>query len=115
MIDHLVDGSPNLIGLFWFNDETQSYLPYDPDFALFNNLETVESQQIFWLRLRAPQHFLGKTRPAGWSVVALPWRGGCFTAEGAEGAEFFWLGLLTQEILCPLRSLRLKRALCSLW
>ena len=74
LIDHLVDGRANLTGVFWFNDETQSYLSYDPDpnFADFNNLETVESQQIFWLRLRAPQHFLGRTRHAGWSVVVLP-------------------------------------------
>ena len=50
------------------------YLSYDPDpdFAFFNNLETVESQQAFWLRLRAPQHFLGRTRPAGWNLVVLP-------------------------------------------
>ena len=53
------------------NTPYQSYDP-DPDYADFNNLETVESQQIFWLRLRAPQHFLGKSRPAGWSLVALP-------------------------------------------
>ena len=74
LIDHLVDGRPNLLGVFWFNDETQSYLSYDPDpdFAFFNDLETVESQQVFWVRLRAPQHFLGKTRPAGWNLVALP-------------------------------------------
>ena len=72
LIGHLVDGRANLIGVFWFNDETQTYLSYDPDFAVFNDLETVESQQIFWLRLRALQHFLGKTRPAGWSLVALP-------------------------------------------
>ena len=74
LIDHLVDGRANLLGVFWFNDETQTYLSYDPDpdFAFFNNLETVESRQVFWVRLRAPQHFLGKTRPAGWSLVALP-------------------------------------------
>ena len=74
LIDHLVDGRPNLLGVFWFDDETQSYLSYDPDpdFAFFNDLETVESQQVFWLRLRAPQHFLGRTRPAGWSLVELP-------------------------------------------
>ena len=74
LIDHLVDGRANLLGVFWFNDETQSYLSYDPDpdFAFFNNLETVESQQAFWLRLRAPQHFLGRTRPAGWNLVVLP-------------------------------------------
>ena len=74
LIDHLVHGRPNLTGVFWFNDETQSYLSYDPDpdFAFFNDLETVESQQAFWLRLRAPQHFLGRTRPAGWNLVVLP-------------------------------------------
>ena len=74
LIDHLVDGRANLLGVFWFNEETQSYLSYDPDpdFAFFNNLETVESQQTFWLRLPAPQHFLGRTRPAGWNVVVLP-------------------------------------------
>ena len=74
LIDLLVDGRPNLIGVFWFHQDTQSYLSYDPDpdFAFFNDLETVESQQIFWLRLRAPQHFLGRTRPAGWSLAALP-------------------------------------------
>ena len=74
LIDHLVDGRPNLLGVFWFNDETQSYLSYDPDpdFAFFNDLETVESQQVFWVRLRAPQHFLGRTRHAGWSLAVLP-------------------------------------------
>ena len=74
LIDHLVDDRPNLLGVFWFNDETQSYLSYDPDpdFAFFNDLETVESQQVFWVRLRAPQHFLERTRHAGWSRVALP-------------------------------------------
>ena len=74
LIDHLVDGRPNLLGVFWFNDETQSYLSYDPDpdFAFFNDLETVESQQVFWVRIRAPQHFLGRTRHAGWSLVVLP-------------------------------------------
>ena len=44
----------------------------DPDFAFFNDLETVQSQEIFWLCLRAPQDFLGRTHPAGWSLVALP-------------------------------------------
>ena len=75
LIDHPFDGRANLIGVFWFNDETQSHLSYDPDpdFAVFNDLETVQGQDIFWLRLRAPQHFLGRTRPAaGWSVMALP-------------------------------------------
>ena len=74
LIDLLVDGRPNLIGVFWFNQETQTYLSYDPDpdFAFFNDLKTVQSQDIFWLRLRAPQHFLGRTRPAGWSLVVLP-------------------------------------------
>ena len=74
LIDHLVDGRPNLIGVFWFNQDTQFYLSYDPnpDFASFNNLETVQSQDIFWLRLRAPQHFLGRTHPAGWSLAVLP-------------------------------------------
>ena len=74
LIDHLVDGRANLIGVFRFNYETQSYLSYDPDpdFASFDNLEKVQSQDIFWLRLRAPQHFLGRTRPAGWSLAVLP-------------------------------------------
>ena len=74
LIGLLVDGRSNLIGVFWSNDETQTYLSYDPDpdFAFFNDLETVESQQVFWLRLRAPQHFLGRTRPAGWNLVVLP-------------------------------------------
>ena len=74
LIDHLVDGRSNLIGVFWFNSETQSYLSYDPDpdFAFFNDLATVESQQVFWVRLRAPQHFLGRTRHAGWNLVVLP-------------------------------------------
>ena len=73
LIDHLVDGRANRIGAFWFSQGTQTYLPYDPDpdFAFFNDLETVQSQDIFWLRLRAPQHFLGRTHPAGWSLVAL--------------------------------------------
>ena len=74
LIDHLVDGRANLIGVFWFNDETQTYLSYDPDpdFAFFNDLETVESQQAFWLRLRAPQYFLGNTHPAGGDLAVLP-------------------------------------------
>ena len=60
--------------MFWFKGETQTYQSYDPDpdFTFFNDLETVESQQVFWVRLRAPQHFLGRTRHAGWNVVVLP-------------------------------------------
>ena len=60
--------------MFWFNADTESYLSYDPDpdFAFFNALETVQSQDIFRLRLSAPQYFLGRSHPAGWSLVALP-------------------------------------------
>jgi hypothetical protein len=60
--------------VFRFNADTESDLSNDPDpdFAFFNDLETVQSQDIFRVRLRAPQYFLGKTRPGGWSLVVLP-------------------------------------------
>ena len=94
MIDHLVDGRANLIGVFWFSQDTQSYLSYDPDpdFAFFHDLETVQSQDTFWLRLRAPQYFLGRTRPRRLEPGSAAVGGDGFTAEGAESAEFFWLG-----------------------
>ena len=105
LIDHLVDGRANLLGVFWFNDETQSYLSYDPDpdFAFFNNLETVESQQTFWLRLRAPQHFLGKNPPR-WlergGVAVGGWRG----RFHRSGRGVFILGLLTRIPTPPVQS-----------
>ena len=60
--------------MFRFNADTESDLSYDPDpdFAFFNDLETVQSQDIFRVRLRAPQYFLGRIRPAGWDLVVLP-------------------------------------------
>ena len=64
----------NLIGVFRYNDETQAYQTYDPDPANagFNNLDTVSSGDIFWVRLREDQTFLGKLRRAEWAQVVLP-------------------------------------------
>ena len=69
----LID-SGNLIGVFRYDDETQAYQTYDPDPANagFNNLETVSSGDIFWVRLREDQTFLGKLRRAEWAQVVLP-------------------------------------------
>ena len=64
----------NLIGVFRYDDETQAYQTYDPDPANagFNNLDTVSSGDIFWVRLREDQTFLGKLRRAEWAQVVLP-------------------------------------------
>ena len=69
----LID-SGNLIGVFRYDDEAQAYQTYDPDPANagFNNLETVSSGDIFWVRLREDQTFLGKLRRAEWAQVVLP-------------------------------------------
>ena len=69
----LID-SGNLIGVFRYDDEAQAYQTYDPDPANagFNNLDTVSSGDIFWVRLREDQTFLGKLRRAEWAQVVLP-------------------------------------------
>jgi hypothetical protein len=69
----LID-SGSLLTVFWYNEDTQSYLSYDPDPANagFNNLDTVSSGDIFWVRLREDQTFLGKLRRAEWAQVVLP-------------------------------------------
>ena len=74
LIENEVDGQPNLIGVFRYNDETQAYETYDPDPANagFNNLDTVSSGDIFWVRLREDQIFLGKLRRTEWAQVVLP-------------------------------------------
>ena len=74
LIENEVDGQSNLIGVFRYNDETQAYETYDPDPANagFNNLDTVSSGDIFWVRLREDQIFLGKLRRAEWAQVVLP-------------------------------------------
>ena len=74
LIENEVDGQPNLVGVFRYDDETQTYQTYDPDPANagFNNLETVGSGDIFWVRLREDQIFLGKLRRAEWAQVVLP-------------------------------------------
>ena len=48
LIDHLVDGRANLLGVFWFNDETQTCLSYDPEsnFALFNGALRLHTHPI---------------------------------------------------------------------
>ena len=74
LVENMVDDQPNLIGVFRYNDETQAYETYDPDPANagFNNLDTVGSGDIFWVRLREDQIFLGKLRRAEWAQVVLP-------------------------------------------
>ena len=69
----LID-SGNLIGVFRYDDETQTYQTYDPDPANagFNNLDTVNSGDIFWVRLREDQTFLGRLLRAEWAQVVLP-------------------------------------------
>ena len=70
----MVDGQPNLVGAFRFDEDAQSYQSYDPDPANagFNDLETVGGGDVFWVRLREDQVFLGKLRRAPWSQVVLP-------------------------------------------
>ena len=64
LIENEVDGQPNLIGVFRFDEDAQTYQSYDPDPANagFNDLETVGSGDVFWVRLREAQFFLGKNR-----------------------------------------------------
>ena len=74
LIENEVDGQPNLIGVFRFDEDAQTYQSYDPDPANagFNDLEMVGSGDVFWVRLREAQFFLGKNRAAPWSQVVLP-------------------------------------------
>ena len=74
LIENEVDGQPNLIGVFRFDEDAQTYQSYDPDPANagFNDLEMVGSGDVFWVRLREAQFFLGKNRAAPWTQVVLP-------------------------------------------
>ena len=74
LIDNMVDGQSNLVGAFRYNEDTQTYQSYDPDPANagFNDLDTVSSGDVFWVRLREDQNFLGKVRRAPWSQIVLP-------------------------------------------
>ena len=74
LIENEVDGQSNLIGVFRFDEDAQSYQSYDPDPANagFNDLEMVGSGDVFWVRLREAQFFLGKNRAAPWTQVVLP-------------------------------------------
>ena len=69
----LID-SGSLITVFRYNEDTQAYQSYDPDPANagFNDLDTVNSGDIFWVRLSEDQTFLGKLRRAPWAQVVLP-------------------------------------------
>jgi hypothetical protein len=69
----LID-SGSLLTVFWYNEDTQSYLSYDPDPANagFNDLDMVSGGEAYWVRLTADTTFLGKTRYAEWSLVVLP-------------------------------------------
>ena len=74
LIENRVDGNPNLLGVFWFNAETQMYATYVPDpvFSDLNDLETVRSGYIPWVRVRAAQEFRGKILVAGWNQFVIP-------------------------------------------
>ena len=69
----LID-SGSLITVFRYNEDTQAYQSYDPDPANagFNDLDTVNSGDIFWVRLSEDQTFLGKLRRTPWAQVVLP-------------------------------------------
>ena len=74
LIDNMVNGSPNLVDAYLFDDSTQTYLSYltDPDFASLNDLETVKSGDILWIRVQESQMFAGKTLAVPWTQVVLP-------------------------------------------
>ena len=74
LIDNMVNGTPNLVDAYLFDDSTQTYLSYltDPDFASLNDLETVKSGDILWIRVQESQMFAGKTLAVPWTQVVLP-------------------------------------------
>ena len=74
LIENQVDGNPNLLGVFWFNAETQTYATYVPDpvFSDLNDLEIVCSGYIPWVRVRAAQELGGKSLVAGWNQFVIP-------------------------------------------
>ncbi|PKB81379.1 MAG: hypothetical protein BZY88_06760 [SAR202 cluster bacterium Io17-Chloro-G9] len=74
LIDNDIDGNPNLISVFLFDNATQEWSSFDPDpdFAEFNDLTTVSGGKIVWVRVRSAQDFNGEALVEGWNQIVMP-------------------------------------------
>jgi hypothetical protein len=64
----------NLISVFRFDNATQSWTSFDPDpdFASFNDLNTVSGSDIVWVRVHRAQDFNGQPLVEGWNQIVMP-------------------------------------------
>jgi len=60
--------------VFSFDNATQTWTSYDPDpdFADFNDLDTVSGGNILWVRVTNAQDFNGQALVDGWNQIVLP-------------------------------------------
>ena len=74
LIDNMVNGSPNLVDAYLFDGDAQRYLSFvsDPALASLNDLVTVKSGDVLWIRVQESQMFAGKTLSVPWTQVVLP-------------------------------------------
>ena len=70
----IIDNDDNLVGVFSFDNATQTWTSYDPDpdFADFNDLDTVSGGNIVWVRVLKAQDFDGQALVDGWNQIVLP-------------------------------------------
>jgi len=70
----VIDNDDNLVGVFSFDNATQTWTSYDPDpdFADFNDLDTVSGGNILWVRVLKAQDFNGLALVDGWNQIVLP-------------------------------------------
>ena len=70
----IIDNDDNLVGVFSFDNATQTWTSYDPDpdFADFNDLDTVSGGNIVWVRVLKAQDFNGQALVDGWNQIVLP-------------------------------------------
>lgn len=67
------DGS--LSAVWRYDNATQDWSLFDPslsgEMVALNDLVEVDSGDIVWINLTAPQQFQGADLPAGWNLIAL--------------------------------------------
>ena len=70
----IIDNGDNLIGVFQFDNATQTWTSFDPDpdFADFNDLTSVRGGNIVWIRVHNAQDFNGTALVEGWNQIVLP-------------------------------------------
>jgi hypothetical protein len=72
--DAVISNDNNLISVFRFDNATQAWSSFDPDpdFASFNDLNTVSGQDIVWVRVHNAQDFNGTPLVVGWNQIVMP-------------------------------------------